>query len=182
MSLFLGSSRSGQDKMTVSGLSGSGHLSILQAYRSFYMLEFPFPPLPCPKEPPNLTAPLRRVEHRVRVQREQVLQLRPRGRRVPRPRAVHQVGCDWWRPGHVTSLRTSDWSRCWAPRPWPSPSLPACTAPPPGWSPSSWRSQPSARSTATRSVNGTSRNFTVPEDGLLRQTFNLHSVLLESSL
>ena len=56
MSLFLGSSRSGQDKMTVSGLSGSGHLSILQAYRSFYMLEFPFPPLPCPKEPPNLTA------------------------------------------------------------------------------------------------------------------------------
>ena len=23
-----------------------------------------------------------------------------------------EVSCDWWRPGHVTTLLTSDWSRC----------------------------------------------------------------------
>ena len=22
-----------------------------------------------------------------------------------------QVSCDWWRPGHVTTLLTSDWTR-----------------------------------------------------------------------
>ena len=99
MSLFLGSSRSGQDKMTVSGLSGSGHSLVMAGWT---LLEFQYPPDSVPRS--LLTAPLRRVEHRVRVQREQVLQLRPRGRRVPRPRAVHQVSCDWWRPGHVTSV------------------------------------------------------------------------------
>ena len=131
MSLFLGSSRSGQDRMTVSGLSGSEHLchhppfagfmeklsvirllgclgssldscyGWIETLLSFCSLEFPCPPL---LFAPLLTAHLRRVERRGRVQREQVLQLRPRGRRVPRTRAVLQVTCDWWRPGHVTSV------------------------------------------------------------------------------
>ena len=31
-------------------------------------------------------------------------------------RAADQVGCDWWRAGHVTTVLTSDWTRR---PPWP---------------------------------------------------------------
>ena len=132
MSLFLGSSRSGQDRMTVSGLSGSEHLCHHPPFAGFmeklsvitWLLRSKFRQLLwldgnsfelllvrisiSPFAPRILlTAHLRRVERRGRVQREQVLQLRPRGRRVPRTRAVLQVTCDWWRPGHVIPVYSS---------------------------------------------------------------------------
>ena len=38
---------------------------------------------------------------------------------LEKERQLEQVSCDWWRPGHVTAVLTSDWSRTRSSATWP---------------------------------------------------------------